>query len=496
MGVDLIMPVGVSPLEISVPDLHRERIRVVGVASLIVLAFAVWLGSEAPRGIVFGTDELLTAERSREMLMTEPWVVHYNFERSFEKPPLQYWLISLTLPRFDNRAIAVRIWPLVYGVLTAAALAWLAFLVRPDEPWLIPLAIALLISAPLFSAECARGLLDIGLAFFTVLTMVFAELARRNPKWWLAAAIACWLGSLQKTPLPFLIWVLILIVRLTNRDERANLRKVIGWLVGSLVLALALMSLWPLLQLLKYQMPVFSVFHEEVVVWLGPTELGRRPYFEIPIAMSRIGGLCGFLSLLALFVILFSRKERPAAPVREIALVCLALIALLIVTNFRSVRYVTPIVPALSLLLALVFIRFLKQKTPVRNRAIVALAVALVAGFVQAEIKIASRHKNADDEKLVAEKLGELQQPGAKTILIKAVETGTDLMWDSFYLFHGKFRFPVTKLTVDEIRSNPPKPPVVGACVVRDFPVVKELYPNAQVQLARAQFVCWQVPAE
>ena len=114
----------------------------------------------------------------------------------------------------------------------------------------------------------------------------------------------------------------------------------------------------------------------------------------------------------------------------------------------------TPIVPALSLLLALVFMRFLKQESPLRNQAIVALAVALVVGFVQAGIQIASGHKNADDEKLVAEKLGELQQPGAKTVLIKAVETGTDLIWDSFYLFHGNFRFPVTRLTVDEIRSN------------------------------------------
>ncbi|SRR5258707_1976690 len=88
------------------------------------------------------------------------------------------------------------------------------------------------------------------------------------------------------------------------------------------------------------------------------------------------------------------------------------------------------------------------------------------------------------------------QQPDTKTVVIKAIKPGTDLMWDSFYLFHGKFRFPMTKLTVDEIRSNPPKPPVIGACVVRDFPVVKELYPNVQVQLARAQFICRQVPAE
>ena len=149
---------------------------------LIIFAFAIWLGSQAARGTMCGTDELLTAERTREMLVTgERLVVHYNFHRSFEKPPLQYWLTSLTLPRFENHAVAVRIWPLVYGVLTAGALAWLVRLMVPDEPWLMPLTIAVLISSPLFSGECSRGLLDIGLAFFTTLVSVFAELARKYP---------------------------------------------------------------------------------------------------------------------------------------------------------------------------------------------------------------------------------------------------------------------------------------------------------------------------
>ena len=227
MDVDLIMAVdviNVPPIEAFSQDLPGQRRKAVTAAALIIIAFAVWLGLEAPRGIMWGTDELLTAERTREMLMTEPWVVHYNFHRSFEKPPLQYWLTGLMLPRFQNRAVAVRIWPLVYGVLTAAALGLLVLLIKPETPWLIPLAIGILISEPLFSTECARGLLDIGLAFFTVLTIIFAELARKNPKWWLGAAIACWLGSLQKIPLPFLIWVLIVIVRLTNRGDRSRRR--------------------------------------------------------------------------------------------------------------------------------------------------------------------------------------------------------------------------------------------------------------------------------
>ena len=106
------------------------------------------------------------------------------------------------------------------------------------------------------------------------------------------------------------------------------------------------------------------------------------------------------------------------------------------------------------------------------------------------------RRKNVADEKIIAEKLGELQQSGTKTALVEATNFGGDLMWDSFYLFHGNFRFPLERFTVDQIRRDPPKPPVIGVCVARDFPVVQELYPNVQVQLTRARFICWKVSAE
>jgi len=226
MDVDSTIPI----------DLSRSRTRANAVTGLIILGFAFWLSLEARQGTMWMTDELLTAERTREMLMSDPWVVSFNFHRSFEKPPLQYWLTGLTLSRFQDPGVAVRIWPLVYGVCTEVALGWLIFLIRPEDPWLIPLSVAILFSSPLFSTECSRGLLDIGLAFFTILTIVFAQLARKQPAWWLAAALTCWLGSLQKMPVPFLVWVLILIVRMTDREERANLRQGVSWLVPSLLL--------------------------------------------------------------------------------------------------------------------------------------------------------------------------------------------------------------------------------------------------------------------
>jgi len=481
--------------QISEPhDIQKRRKWAIATAIAVLVSVFAWLAFEIPRGTLTHTDELLTAERSREMLSTGPWVVHNNFERSFEKPPLQYWLTSLTLSRLHNRTLAVRVWPLLYGCLTMVALGWLVFLVEPNRPWLIPLSLAVLASSPLFSPEASRGFLDIGLTFFTISAILSAQLARNRPVWWLGVAAACWLGSLQKFSMPFLIWLLIILVRLASTVERPKLRS--WWLVISTLLALVTMAIWPLIQITKFGMSPGRLFHEEVVVWTGPANLGVRPYFAVLYGLSTLGGACGLLSFLAAFVVLFSKKERPSAGVREIAIVSLAVIGLTIVFNFRGVRYIVPIIPCLCFLLALVFYRFLERGPIIRLRTALVLIVALSAGFVHSAITIERRRKDVADEKLIAEKLGELQQADMKTVLVKAETPGGDLLWDSFYLFHGNLRFPVQSEAPERIHRHPPKPPLVGVCVERDFPAIREIYPNVQVELSRAQFICWRVSGQ
>src|SRR5205807_3454598 len=94
----------------------RSRNAMVSAVVLIASVFS-WLALEIPKGTLSSSgDELLTAERSREMLLLGRSEVHFNFNPSFEKPPLQYWLTSLTLRRFENRTLAVRVWPWCYGV--------------------------------------------------------------------------------------------------------------------------------------------------------------------------------------------------------------------------------------------------------------------------------------------------------------------------------------------------------------------------------------------
>jgi 4-amino-4-deoxy-L-arabinose transferase-like glycosyltransferase len=462
----------------------------IAITIVIITTVFGWLALEIPKGILSSSgDEMLTAERSREMLLLGRSEIHFNFNPSFEKPPLQYWLTSFSLPRLQNRTLAVRIWPWFYGVLTAIVAAWLAFLLEPDRPWLVPLSIALLVSFPLFATEACRGMLDTGLTLFTMSGILFSQLARKNPVWWLGTAIACLLGSLQKIPIPFLVWLLILAWRFTS--ERKPLKS--RWLWFSFLGAVITMLIWPVSQILTFQIPYRHLFQQEVVDWLGPEHLGAQPYLEIPYRLI-VTSACGLFILTAPFVILFWKKGEFGTPTREISIVCLALMAIEILFNFRHVRYLGPVVPTLCLLLAIVAERILRYRTLVRIATATILAILLLGGFIQTKLQIDfRRQKDFTDEKRVAEELGTLQRPNLRTVLVKAVNVGSDLHFASFYLFHGNLRFPVEKYTVEEIRQLPPSPPMIGVCVARDFPAVQTAYPSAKVQFTRAQFIVWSV---
>jgi 4-amino-4-deoxy-L-arabinose transferase-like glycosyltransferase len=469
----------------------RLRNAILITAAIIASVFG-WLAFEIPKGTLSNNgDEMATAERSREMLLFGRSEVHFNLQPSFEKPPLQYWLTSFSLPILQNRTLAVRIWPWFYGVLTAIAVMWLAAAMEPGRTWIIPLSVAILTSFALFSAEASRGMLDTGLALFTTAAILFAQLARKNPAWWLGTAVACLLGSLQKIPIPFLVWLFILVWRFTAAAERNRLKS--RWLWFSFLGAVIAMLIWPVSQILTFQVPFRHLFHQEVVDWLGPEHLGAQSYLEIPYRLI-VTSACGFFIFAAPFVILFWKKGEFGTVAREISIACLALIVIEILFNFRHVRYIESIIPALCLLLAIVADRILRYQGFVRGTAIGVLAILLLAGFVQIKLQIDfRRQKDFTDEKRVAEELGTLQRRDVPTVLVKAVNVGSDLHFASFYLFHGNLRHPVERHSVEEIRHSPPCPPLLGVCVTRDFPMIQSVYPNAKMKFTRAQFVIWSV---
>lgn len=463
-------------------------------AGTIILFVAIWLGLKIPQGILTFQDELFTAERAREMVILGCDSVYYNFQPSFAKPPLQYWLTTLTLPRFENASTAVRIWPLIYGLLTAVVVGWLAFLVVPERPWFIPLCVAIFVSCALFSTEATRALLDTGLMFFTTLAIAVAELARRRPAWWLGVGVVCWLGALQKIPLIFLVWLIIIIVRLTSKSERQTLS--LRWLIGGILLALTLISIWPLFQYLTFKMPGTRAFAgDDLSTLFGERQLGSRPYFEVLSSLMATGWAGGTFALAAAIGLCFFRRNRTPALVLEMAILSLVIVFMALIFNFRAVRYVLPIVPCLAVVLAFFLYDLGENARNLRIPALVAAVVIILGGFVQAEVKL--RHKGSDptNELQIARKLGELQEAGAAVILVKAPPTEKrGLRSAGFYLFHGDLKSSLNQYLLEDLRQKPQPRPVAGVCRARDFQMIQSIYPEAESVLALDKIVCWRAP--
>jgi hypothetical protein len=80
-------PVQISAkIDTPIQNIRNQRDRAIVATGLVIVCVFGWLAFEIPKGILLETDELLTAERTREMLLTEPWVVHFNFQRKHARP--------------------------------------------------------------------------------------------------------------------------------------------------------------------------------------------------------------------------------------------------------------------------------------------------------------------------------------------------------------------------------------------------------------------------
>ena len=467
-------------------DHDRTRVRAIATAGLTVILVFGWLGTQSAIGFLNPSDEFFTAERSREMLRQGPWAVRNNFEVIGLKPPLQYWLTTLTLPRFQNRELAVRIWPLIYGALTAALLGWLAFVVDPERPWLVPISVGLLLTCAIFLKETSRALLDSGLTFFAMLAIVSAQLARNRPAWWLGVGLACWLGALQKIPLIILVWLIIIAVRLGTPGERRTLRS--GWLLVAVAATALALAVWPLIQMLQFQLSFADFFRLSEVIDLT-VRRAARIYLEIPCRLTTAWP-CGVFALAAAASLPFITTAKHRSPIVELSVICLAWLTLSVVSNLRNVRYILPIIPCLCLLLALFLYWMLEQRKRIYTVFAVIITVLAMAGIVIAQCIINHDRLDLSDEVRMARELGARQAP-TKRLLI--VEGRNRLQREEFYLFYGDLKFPLTNFTLAQICQSPPVPPLLGICHIRDLPIIQKQFPGLQIQSAIGQFVCWEV---
>jgi len=153
-------------------------------------------------------DEGRHAEIAREMWASGDWLApQFLYEPYLDKPPLLYWLCSLSFTAFGPEVWAARLVPACCALATVLAVYLFGRrLVGDAAAWLG----ALVLSLSLGFVACGRFLiLEIVLTSAVTCALLTGGIAlttdRRARGWWALSAVCCGLGALTKGPLALLL---------------------------------------------------------------------------------------------------------------------------------------------------------------------------------------------------------------------------------------------------------------------------------------------------
>lgn len=196
-------------------------------------------------------DEWYSAERVQTILARDDWLTLYeNGMPVFKKPPLQYWLSAALIQSGLPDLVALRLPSYLAGFGLVALVAHLAWRLSGGRALAVPVALALLLSSPMFWVAAASPMLDSLAALLLTGALAALLQAWRDPRWWWVVALLTGLGALQKAPVAALAVLLAVALLLASGSRPARPGR--GGLAGPLLLALALCLVWPVLQSLLH----------------------------------------------------------------------------------------------------------------------------------------------------------------------------------------------------------------------------------------------------
>jgi 4-amino-4-deoxy-L-arabinose transferase-like glycosyltransferase len=328
-----------------------------GYITLMAALFVLILLPRIDLGTLWQHDELLTANRAREMIVRgDPLAVTRNFAPDFKKPPLQYWLCAVALRLLpEHRELAVRLPSLLYGALCLLATAWSARACFPEESdsTLATRAVLALAGCGYFIHMSRVALLDTGAAFHLTLAVGGCQLARRDARWHWFVGLQCVLGAWQKAPYAFAAWGIILLLRAWRKAEDSLPPRGRVHLVGALAVSALAASGWWVLQGIRFGgEALFAAGQQQTATLLrahDDADAVFRPYLYW-FWMARDWAIPGLCTPLAAASVFFRKSTRDDSRLVECVAVCLIFGAVIAALPYRAERYLIVITPLLAIL--------------------------------------------------------------------------------------------------------------------------------------------------
>jgi 4-amino-4-deoxy-L-arabinose transferase-like glycosyltransferase len=293
-------------------------------------------------------DEPRYAEIAREMVVSGHYLIpRLDYVAYVEKPPLLYWLTSLSFALFGPTQFAARLVPALAALGGVMLTFW--FTARSLGRRRATLAAALLGTAPLYAVLAQVLLTDMLLtllltcAFFTFF-VVWREGGRLWPMFYLAIALAV----LTKGPIGLLLPAVVGLLFLwgvEGKPRQATVRNFHPLAGGTIVAIIAL----PWFLLMSWRLPGYADFYfvgEHLRrFFVASYSHGEPFYFYLPVLL---GGLMPWALCLPLLW-----RYGTRGPVRSYcALAAGVVLGVFSLANAKLIPYILPALPPLAVLLA------------------------------------------------------------------------------------------------------------------------------------------------
>ena len=207
---------------------------------------------------LFDEDEGFTAEAAREMLVNQDFItISVHNEPRYDKPPLAFWCIALSLKLFGLSEWAVRLPSMLFSL--ALCVFIYKFVKKYFDKQLSEFTLILLTGTLQLSLMSKAAIADPFLYFFLVACMfnLWEFIEQKTPKNLYFASIFAGLGFLTKGPISLLIPAVVLFVYAIRYQKRKLFLQILNW--KAVLLFPTIVSPW---FYFAYQKVGFLVFDE------------------------------------------------------------------------------------------------------------------------------------------------------------------------------------------------------------------------------------------
>jgi 4-amino-4-deoxy-L-arabinose transferase-like glycosyltransferase len=267
-------------------SLASQRYALILILALAIAPYFIKLGASS----LWDANEAFYAETPREMLEASDYLnPSFNYQPRFNKPPLCYWVVAASYKLFGVSESAER-WALAFGALVMIATAFLLGRAAYSTEAGLIAAIALA-SMPRFLMFSRRIMIDVYIAMFMSLTLLFFMLAekyvQRRRLFLTLMYISVGLGMMTKGPVGAALPAVAFIVYLAASRQLKKLREMM-LLTGAFIVA-AIVLPWYLAVYSQHGWVYIETFllQDNLSRYTQPVWGPRRgPFFYLPVMLG------------------------------------------------------------------------------------------------------------------------------------------------------------------------------------------------------------------